>query len=96
MKVQQRLTSGTIIAQDFRTSVRFPIFETGYVEWPYATNGRDAVSRHVSRACVWSDLPPRIGGLWLATASRYRSEIREDVCPDPGPRLSERPEGRGG
>jgi len=39
MKVQQRLTSGTIIAQDFRTSVRFPIFETGYAEWPYATNG---------------------------------------------------------
>jgi len=39
MKVQQRLASGTIIAQDFRTSVRFPIFETGYEEWPYATNG---------------------------------------------------------
>jgi hypothetical protein len=39
MKVQQRLASGTIIAQDFRTSVRFPIFETGYKEWPYATNG---------------------------------------------------------
>lgn len=39
MKVQQRLTSGTIIVQDFRTSVRFPIFETGYAEWPYATNG---------------------------------------------------------
>ena len=39
MKVQQRLASGTIITQDFRTSVRFPIFETGYVEWPYATNG---------------------------------------------------------
>ena len=32
MKVQQRLASGTIITQDFRTSVRFPIFETGYAE----------------------------------------------------------------
>lgn len=39
MKMQQRLASGTSIAQDFRTTVRFPIFETGYAEWPYATNG---------------------------------------------------------
>jgi hypothetical protein len=39
MKVQQRLASGTIIVQDFRTSVRFPIFETSYAEWLYATNG---------------------------------------------------------
>jgi hypothetical protein len=39
MRVQQRLASQTIITQDFRTSVRFPIFETGYEEWPYATNG---------------------------------------------------------
>src|SRR6266404_1121566 len=39
MKVHQHLASGIIIAQDFRTSVRFPIFETGYAEWPYATNG---------------------------------------------------------
>jgi hypothetical protein len=37
LKVQQRLASWTIIAQDFRTSVRFPIFETGYEEWPHAT-----------------------------------------------------------
>jgi hypothetical protein len=25
--------------REFRTSVRFPIFETGYEEWPYATEG---------------------------------------------------------
>jgi hypothetical protein len=39
MRVQQRLASGITIRQDFRTSVRFPIFETGYEEWPYATEG---------------------------------------------------------
>lgn len=39
MKVQPRLSSGTIISEDFRTSVRMPIFETGYDEWPYATEG---------------------------------------------------------
>jgi len=39
MKVQQRLASGTIISQDFRTSVRFPVFETGEEEWPFATEG---------------------------------------------------------
>jgi hypothetical protein len=37
-KVQQRLTSGTIITQDFRASVRFPIFETG--ERPKTTLNR--------------------------------------------------------
>jgi hypothetical protein len=37
MRVQQRLASGITIRQDFRTSVRFPIFGTGYEEWPYAT-----------------------------------------------------------
>jgi hypothetical protein len=39
MKVQQRLASETIITQDFRTCVRFPVFETGEEEWPYATEG---------------------------------------------------------
>lgn len=39
MKVQQRLASGLTISQDFRTSVRFPVFETGYEGWPYATEG---------------------------------------------------------
>jgi hypothetical protein len=39
MRVQQRLSSGLTISQDFRTSVRFPVFETGFEEWPIATNG---------------------------------------------------------
>ena len=39
MRVQQRLASGLTISQDFRTSVRFPVFETGFEEWPIATNG---------------------------------------------------------
>lgn len=68
MKAQQRLASGTIITQDFRTSVRFPIFETGYEEWPYATNGgtlflvafRGRVfglaCRHVLRGFDWRQL----------------------------------------
>ena len=35
----QRLVSGTIIRQDFRTASRFVFFDTGVEEWQYATHG---------------------------------------------------------
>ena len=38
-RVEQRLASGVVIRQDFRSSTRFPFFDTGYEQWKYATNG---------------------------------------------------------
>jgi len=38
-RVTQTLASGTIIRQDFRTSVRFVFFDTGNEQWQYATHG---------------------------------------------------------
>src|SRR5271168_1830011 len=38
-RVTQRLTSGTIIRQDFGTAVRLVLFDTGEEVWPIATHG---------------------------------------------------------
>lgn len=39
MKISQELSSNVIIEQDFKTSARFVMFETGYEGWEYATDG---------------------------------------------------------
>ena len=39
MRVTQRLSSGLIIRQDFRTSARFVFYDTGYAGCEYATHG---------------------------------------------------------
>jgi hypothetical protein len=38
-RVEQTLSSGVLIRQDIRTSIRFVMFETEYPEWQYATDG---------------------------------------------------------
>jgi hypothetical protein len=38
-RVTQKLASGTIIRQDFRTAARFVFFDTGYPQWQFATHG---------------------------------------------------------
>ena len=42
MKRSQMLSSGLTVRQDFRDSVRFVMFETGYEGWEYATDGGTA------------------------------------------------------
>ena len=42
IKKTQKLSSGIIISQDYRDSVRFVFFETDYEEFKYATNGGTA------------------------------------------------------
>ncbi len=38
-RVTQKLASGIIVRQDFRTAARFVFFETGVDEWVYGTHG---------------------------------------------------------
>jgi hypothetical protein len=38
-RITQKLASGVIVRQDFRTAARFPFFHTGYDQWQYATHG---------------------------------------------------------
>lgn len=42
MRIAQTLTSGILIRQDFRDSVRFVMFATGLEDWEYATYGGTA------------------------------------------------------
>jgi hypothetical protein len=66
--VEQTLSSGLTIRQDFRDSVRFVVFETGVDEWKYATHGGTAfvvrfngryygiTCSHVRKDFDWSQL----------------------------------------
>jgi hypothetical protein len=76
-RIEQRLASGVTIRQDFRTSTRFPFFQTGHDEWQYATNGGTLfvvqyrgkpyglTCRHIVQTFDWSQLvvtSERFGG----------------------------------
>jgi hypothetical protein len=51
MQVEQKLASGLTIRQDFRSSVRLVLFETGFDEWRYATQGGTAFIVNVGSKC---------------------------------------------
>lgn len=66
--VTQQLSSGPLVRQDFRESVRMVLFETENDEWRYATNGGTAfvvrfgagyygiTCRHVLGSFEWKQL----------------------------------------
>lgn len=39
MDVTHTLSSGVLLPQNFKDSVRFPVFQTGADDWPYASHG---------------------------------------------------------
>ena len=41
-KIEQRLSTGITVRQDFKDSVRFVFFWTGFEGWEYATHGGTA------------------------------------------------------
>jgi hypothetical protein len=78
-RVQQSLASGVMIRQDFRTSTRFPFFDTGYEDWQYATNGGTLfvvqyrgkpyglTCQHIAKTYRWNEL--------IVTSERFGGEI---------------------